>query len=107
MFLKCKVAINCDSKKCFIITIPSLEECLIFMDFKLKGGEKRHFEGFALKLLQQNQTKVILLLFPGLVWHPKMCSHNYTSGVKSDLYCCIKKRSVVLILNNNGPNIEP
>ena len=26
---------------------------------------------------------------------------------KSDLYCSIKKKSIMFILNNNGRNIEP
>ena len=47
----------------FSLELPSIEEFLIFMDFKLNGDRnKLHLEGFTLKLLQQKQSKMLSII---------------------------------------------
>ena len=41
------------------LELPSIEQFLIFMDFKLNDDRNKwHLEGFTLKLLQQNQSNI-------------------------------------------------
>ena len=53
MFFECKITVDCDSIITinFSLELPSMEELLVFMDFKVQSDtNKGHFEAFAFKL---------------------------------------------------------
>ena len=62
----------------FSLELPSIENFLIFVEFKLNGDRNKwHLEGFTLKLLWQNQSKRLFIV----VSRSDITSKNVLYGV--------------------------